>query len=131
MPVIDLNKIRTEKHWANRFKDGIKKGGYFVKTKVQEGVQFVKENPEATAAILTTGTAAVEGTRRLIIGVERQINKRRERHDRDRRTYDHSLDIWLETKRKMTKKDIDRMNELMRRGYKKSEALSMLKLLKR
>lgn len=42
MPVIDLNKIRTENHWTNRIKDKARNIGRTVTKKVKEGIDFVK-----------------------------------------------------------------------------------------
>lgn len=129
MPVIDLKKIKTENHWTNRLKDGIKNFGRKVSNKAKETMDFVKNNPEATAALLATGGAIIGGAGKIVKHISRNANLRQEKYNKERYIYDHSLNLYLKTKRKLTAKDYENINELRKQGYSKSEALLRLNLL--
>lgn len=132
MPVIDLNKIRTEKQWQNRLKDGAKKVGKWTLEKSQEAFEFVKENPQAAALMVGALTAVTGGVKRIARSVDHHAQRRHEQYHRDREVYDHSLNMFLTTKRKLKQKDVDRINEMMRKtGKRKSEVMSDLGLLKK
>lgn len=131
MPVIDLNKIRTENHWTNRLKDKAKEIGKKVVKKTGEAVEFVKENPQAAALMLGAVTTVAGGVKKISRVIDNHAQRRHEQYHRDREIYDHSLNMYLTTKKKLSKKDVDRINEMMRKtGKKKSEVLSDLGLLK-
>lgn len=132
MPVIDLNKIKTENHWTNKAKDKLKEVGRKTLEKSKEAVEFAKENPQAAALIVGAVTAVTGSVKKIARTVDNHAQRRHEQYHRDREIYDHSLNMYLTTKRKLTKKDVDRINEMMRKtGKKKSEVLSELGLLKK
>lgn len=128
MPVIDLNQVRTEKHWTNRVKDFGKKAC----KKAKETVEYVKNNPEQAMARAGAIAAILGGTTKVVQSVNRHIALKQEKHHREREVYDRSLNMYLETRRKLTKKDFDKINEIKRKtGKRTSEVLSDLGLLKR
>ena len=131
MPVIDLNKIKTENHWTNRLKDKAKAIGKKIVQKTGETVEFAKENPQAAALIVGGVTTVAGGVKKVLRTIDNHAQRRHEQYHRDREIYDHSLNMYLTTKKKLSKKDVDRINEMMRKtGKKKSEVLSDLGLLK-
>ena len=131
MPYIDLNKIKTENHWTNRIKDGVKRFGRKAKEKVVGAVEYVKDNPEAAATLLAAGGAAFGAISKLTKGVIRHVNLRQERYNKERYVYDHSLNMYLHTKRKLKNKDVANINRLRKQGLSKSEAMMKLNLLKK
>lgn len=128
MPVIDLNDIRTEKDWRNRIKVFSKK----TFQKAQDAVKYVKDNPKEAMTQLGVIAAVLGGTTKVIKSVNRHNRLRQEKYHREREVYDRSLNMYVTTRRKLTKKDLDRINEIKRKtGKRTSEVLSDLNLLKR
>ena len=126
MPIIDLNKIKTEndKTIGDKFKD-VWAG---VKSKANDGIEWVKKNPKEATGIFAAGAAIIGGLGKTI---NKQITARQERYTKERFIYDHSLNAYLETKRKLTNNDIVKINEERRRtGKKLSEVLAEMNLLK-
>lgn len=130
MPVIDLNKIKTENHWTNKIKDKARNLGRTVKEKAKEGMDFVKENPQTTATLLAAGGTLLGIAHKITKGVQRNVNLRQEKYNKERYIYDHSLNMYLKTKRPLRKADYDRITSMRKNGMKLNEALSKLDLLK-
>ena len=130
MPVIDLKKIRTENHWTNKIKDGVKNFGKTVTKKTKEAVEFVKDNPETAATLLAAGGAVIGVIGKVTKGVTKHVNLRQERYNKERYTYDHSSNMYLKYKRKLTKEDLMNIEELRKKGLTKTQALLKLDLLK-
>ena len=99
MPVIDLTKIKTEKHWTNRVKDGAKKAANWTKDRIVNTVEYVKENPQGAATIVGTVLAVSGGLTKCIKAVNRHKAIRQEKWHREREVYDHSTGMYLQTKR--------------------------------
>lgn len=101
------------------------------KEKLSNGIQWVKEHPTEFGAILTGGAALMTGANKIVKGVNRTVTARQERYNKERFIYDHSLNAYLETNRKLTNNDIVRINaERRRTGKKLSEVLAEMHLLK-
>ena len=130
MPVIDLNKIKTENHWTNRVKDGFRKFKRTVTDKTKEGIEFIKENPKTVMAIAATGTALLGTVHKFVKGTQKSVNLRLEKYNKERYIYDHSLNMYLKTKRPLRKADYDKITTMRKNGMKLNEALSKLDLLK-
>lgn len=131
MPYIDLKKIKTEDHWTNRIKDRVKKVGKFACDKVREGVEFVRDNPQAAATLVAAGAAIIGGVNRISKGVIRNANLRKEKYNKERYVYDHSLNTYLKYKRPLRKEDYKRIAALRKRGMKLNEALLALDLIQK
>lgn len=132
MPVIDLTKIRTEKDWRNRIKDGVKKTFSWGRDRIVNTVEYVKEHPQEAATIAGTAMAVVGGVTKGARAINKHRELRQEKWHREREVYDHSTGMYLQTRRKLKKDDIDRINRIMRKtGKKKSEVMSELNLLKK
>lgn len=130
MPVIDLKKIRTENHWTNRVKNGVKKVTRTVVDKTKEGIEFVKENPQTAATLIAAGGALLGGAHKITKGIQRHVNLKQEKYNKERYIYDHSLNMYLKTKRPLKKSDYDKITTMRKNGMKLNEALSKLDLLK-
>lgn len=99
-------------------------------TKVKETVEWVKENPQA-AAILAGGVTAVAGVaKKGIRAIDKHASLRQEKSNKERYVYDHSLNMYLKTKRPLNRKDVERINAQRKTGKKLSEILEELDLLK-
>ena len=132
MPVIDLNKIKTEKHWTNQVKDKAKKAISWTVEKVTHTVEYVKANPKETAAILASALAVVKGASKGMHAVNRHRELKQEKWHREREVYDHSTGMYLQTNRKLKAADIEQINRIMRQtGKKKSEVMADLNLLRK
>lgn len=126
MPVIDLNKIRTEKHPVNRIKDACKKA----KTKVTDTIIWVRDNPENTVAILGGATAAIKAISSIGKRLTRNAALRQEKYNKERYIYDRSLNTYVKIKRKLTQSDFVKINQMRKKtGKKVSEILSDLDLV--
>lgn len=118
MPKIDWNEIWSKK---DRIYGELKE-------KASSSIEWVKENPKEAVGIFAAAGAIVGGIGKTI---NKQVTVRQERYTKERFIYDHSLNAYLETKRKLTNNDIVRINEERRRtGKKLSEVLAEMKLLK-
>ena len=131
MAVIDLNKIRTEKHWTNRLKDGVKRFGNAVVRKVGEAIEFVRENPQAAATLVAAGGALIGGVHRISKDIIKHQNLKQEKYNKEMYVYDHSLNLWLKYKRPLTAEDYENIAQLRKQGMKLNEALLALDLMQR
>lgn len=128
MPVIDLDKIRTENHWTNKVKDFGRK----VVSKGKDIYEYVKNDPQSAMKAAGVFVALTGGATKVIKTVNRHKTLRQEKFHREREVYDRSLNMYLTTKRKLTKADFDKINKIKRRtGKRTSEVLSDLNLLKK
>jgi len=126
MSKIDIRSI------ALRGKEAIKTGGKWAIEKTKNAIEYAKDNPQGAAAIVGLTMTITGGANKLLRTINRHQKLKQQQYHRDREIYDHSLNMFLTTKRKLTKKDIDKINEIMRKtGKRKSEVLSELNLLKR
>ena len=126
MPVIDLNKIKTEKdkNFGDKLKDICKDA----KEKAGKGIEWIKENPREAVGIFGAAAAIFGAGAKAI---NKNVTARQERYNKERFIYDHSLNAYLETNRKLTNNDIVRINEERRKtGKKLSEVLAEMHLLK-
>ena len=132
MPVIDLNKVRTENHWWCKTKDTAKRLAKATGQKVKETIDYVKENPQGAATIVGIGVTLVGGATKLGRTVNKHREIRQEKWHRDREIYDHSANTFLVTRRKLKSNEIAEMNRRMREtGKKKAEVLRDMNLLKK
>lgn len=100
--------------------------------RVQNGIQWVIENPEKATALAAGGAALLGGANKVIRGVHRNVTVRRELYDKKHRVYDHSTNMYLYTKRPLKKADYDRIYaERRRTGKRVGEILSDMDLLRR
>ena len=132
MPIIDLKTGKVERNFLENAKFRANQAKDWVVEKVQNTVEYVKENPQGAATIIGIGMTVVGGTTKIVKAVNRHQAIKQEKWHREREIYDHSAKVYLTTKRPLRKDDIDRMNKLRReKGLKVSEALSELNLLKK
>ena len=118
MSKIDWSKIKSEK---DRICGELKE-------KAGNSIEWIKENPKEAVGIFAAAGAIVGGIGKTI---NKQVTARQERYTKERFIYDHSLNAYLETKRKLTNNDIVRINDERRRtGKKLSEVLAEMNLLK-
>ena len=98
------------------------------KRKVKEGLctagKFLWDHRMEIAGGVVIATGAAKT-------VNKVANDAHERRLRDRSTYDNRTSTWYETKRKLTNKDNLEIQDLMKSGMTKGEALRELGLLKR
>lgn len=115
-----------------RAKNKAKDAGKWTLGMVRNTIDYAKNNPKDALAFVTLGTTAIGGVNKIFRSINRHRTLRQEKYHREREVYDRSLNMYLVTKRKLKKSDLDRINAYMRKtGKKKSEALSDLNLLKR
>lgn len=132
MPVLNLKDGKIERTFLESVKFHAIRAKDWTVEKVRNTVEYVKENPQGAATIVGLGATIIGGTTKLVKSVNRHQAIRQEKWHHDREIYDHSSNMYLTTKRKLTRDDIDRMNRLKReKGLKTSEALMQLNLLKK
>lgn len=96
--------------------------------KGQSAMKWCVENPEKFGAIV--GSLAVAN--KLARNVRKNIVAEHEIYDKKRRIYDQSLKGYVYTKRPLSSRDIQRINEEKRRtGKRYVEILAEMDLLKR
>lgn len=132
MAVLDFNKNTIERTPVEKVRYAVKTGFNWTAEKVKNAVEYVKEKPQEAATIVGMVLAASGGVTKVAKVINRHVALRQEKYHREREVYDHSTGMYLQTRRKLRKDDIDRINRIMREtGKKKSEVMSELNLLKR
>lgn len=130
MPYIDLKKVRTENHWTNRLKDGLRDFGRASVCKVKECVDFVKENPEAASIIAGFGAAAIGGVKTIVKVTSRHHRIRVENYNKDHYIYDPSMHMKLKTKRKINDNDRKYIAKERQKGKTYHEIIHNMDILK-
>jgi hypothetical protein len=130
MPYIDLKKIRTEKHWTNRIKDGVRRIKDQAVEKCKAAVEYAKENPQVVALLIGGGGMIIKTIGKVTRSIDRHSKLKQETYNKERFIYDRSLNMYLKTKRPLNNKDYKRINERKKKtGRKYSEILDELDLL--
>jgi len=129
MPYIDLNKIKTESHWTNKLKDGAKRVARTVVEKTTDAIMFVKDNPQAAAIILGGAGTLIGVAKKVSHSIDMHSRLKKERYNKERYIYDHSLNMYLKTKRPLKKDDYRRINQKRKEGKRLSEIFQELDLL--
>lgn len=116
-------KKDAAKRWLSGFAQGVKE-------QVQNGADWVKENPAAAATIVTLGTGLVTGAGKIINGIGKHSQAKAEQYKRERTVYDHSTGMYLTTKHKLSANEIAAVHNMKRRtGLSMTEVLMKLDLL--
>lgn len=118
----NFKDFEKQVQWENLKRDVFNKLKGAADTAKKIGVAAWNHRVELSAVVL--GAAGIARTANKI------ANDSHERRYRDRMVYDQSTRNWYETRRKLTNRDILAVDDLMRAGMKKSEALRKLGLLK-
>ena len=92
-------------------------------------IQYVTENPKKVALATVAITALLKNLGRFTNGAGRIISAKQEQYNKERYVYDHSLGIYLKTKRKLTSEDLRMIDRLRTKGFTKVQALMKLGLL--
>lgn len=126
MPVIDLKNIKTEKD--KNFGEKLKDVWNNTKRKTGESIEWIKENPKEAVGIFAASATIVGGIGKTI---SKHVTAKQVQYNKERFIYDHSLNAYLETNRKLTNNDVIQINEERRKtGKKLSEVLAEMHLLK-
>ena len=131
MPVIDMKTGKIERNFIENVKFGVVRAKDWTVEKVRNTVNYVKEDPKRAMEAIGVVTLITGGLTKGVRAINKGRAIREERHHRDLEIYDHSNGQYLELKRKNKKEDIDRLNNLKRKGLRTSEALSRMNLLKK
>ena len=131
MPVIDMKTGKIERNFIENVKFGVVRAKDWTVEKVRNTVNYVKEDPKRAMEAIGVVTLITGGLTKGVRAINKGRAIREERHHRDLEIYHHSNGQYLELKRKLKKEDIDRLNNLKRKGLRTSEALSRMNLLKK
>lgn len=131
MPVIDMKTGKIERTFIENVKFGVVRAKDWTVEKVRNTIDYVKEDPRKAMEAIGVVTLITGGLTKGVRAINKGRAIREERHHRDLEIYDHSNGQYLELKRKLKKEDIDRLNNLKRKGLRTSEALSRMNLLKK
>ncbi len=121
MPILDLNNMKVE----SRFHEFTRKA----KQKAVDAWNWSKNNPELTAGLLTGAAGLAGGLYKLGKGLLRTGNIRMERYNKERYIYDHSLGMYLHTKRKLNNRDYMFINQERQKGRRLSDILQKMNIL--
>jgi hypothetical protein len=119
--IIDLNKVKVESKW-HAFKENAKR-------KAQQGIQWIRENPESAGLLATACTALIGGGLKISKSLVRTHNLKKEQYNKERYIYDRSLGMYLHTKRPLRNKDYVTINRRRQNGEKLSDILESMKIL--
>lgn len=121
MPVLDLKTMKVESKWRSFVTKA--------KHKMQQGMQWVRDNPESAGILATVGTAALGSGVKIAKSLVRTHNLRREQFNKERYIYDRSLGMYLRTKRPLRNKDYISINRRRKNGEKLSDILESMRIL--
>lgn len=121
MPILEIDKMKVQTKWQ-QFKDKAWQ-------KTQAAVRWVENNPEAVGFILTAGTIAAGGIKKICNTIGRQSALRQERYNKERYIYDRSLGMYLHTRRPLTNRDFERISIRRRNGERLSDILYTMGIL--
>jgi ABC-type nitrate/sulfonate/bicarbonate transport system substrate-binding protein len=96
---------------------------------IKELAKWATEDPKRAVALVAVLLGGSRGVSRMVSNIGRFAKARQEKYNKERYTYDHSLDIYLKTKRKLTKRDLMNIERLRGKGYTKAQAMLKLNLL--
>ena len=100
-----------------------------MKNLIKSLIKWASENPRSAAVVIFAIMAGGKEVNKLTKSVNRVVAAKQEQYNRDRYVYDHSLGIYLKTKHRLTKKDLEMIDRLRRRGFSKSQAMIKLNLI--
>ena len=96
---------------------------------IRELAKWAMEDPKRAVAMIAVLLGGSRGLSRMVNNVSRCVKTRQEQYNKDRYVYDHSLGIYLKTKRKLTKQDLLMIERLRGKGFTKAQAMMKLNLL--
>lgn len=121
MPILNLNEMKVE----SKLHEFVGKA----KQKARDAWEWTKNNPEMAAGLLTSAAGLVAGLHKLGKGLLRTNNIRMERYNKERYIYDHSLGMYLHTKRKLNNRDYVFINQERKKGRRLSDILQKMNIL--
>ena len=121
MPILEINKMKVQTKWQE-----IKDKAW---QKTKAAVRWIEENPEAVGFILTAGTIAAGGIKKVCSTIGRQNALRQERYNKERYIYDRSLGMYLHTRRPLTNRDFERISVRRKNGERLADILYSMGIL--
>lgn len=96
---------------------------------IRELAKWATEDPKRAVALIAVLLGGSRGLSRTVNSIGRCVRARQEKYNKERYTYDRSLDIYLKTKRKLTSRDLEMIERLRGKGFTKAQAMRKLNLL--
>lgn len=121
MPILEIDKMKVQTKWQE-----IKDKAW---QKTKAAVRWIEENPEAVGFILTAGTIAAGGIKKVCNTIGRQSTLRQERYNKERYIYDRSLGMYLHTRRPLTNRDFERISVRRKKGERLADILYSMGIL--
>ena len=121
MPILNLNEMKVE----SKLHEFVGKA----KQKARDAWEWMKNNQEMAAGLLTSAYGLAAGLHKLGKGLLRTNNIRMERYNKERYIYDHSLGMYLHTKRPLKNKDYVFISNERQKGRKLSDVLQKMNIL--
>lgn len=121
MPVIYPNKIKVESKW-HQFTTKAKE-------KAMAAARWIHDNPDTVALVTTIGGALIGGGIKITKSAIRSHNLKKEQFNKERYIYDHSLGMYLRTRRPLRNNDYVIINARRANGERLSDILVSMRLL--
>lgn len=100
------------------------------KRKVDETINWVRENKEVLVLIIPAAVTITKGSLRVVNSISRNVALMQEKRIKDLKIYDRSLGRYLDLKRPLTQNDMKTVLERKDNGEKLSNILMDMNLLK-
>ena len=91
--------------------------------------KWIAENPQRAGVILAALAAGSHEVSKVIKGINRFVTAKQEKYNKGRYVYDHSLNLYLKTTRKLTANDLRKIDRLRAKGLSKYQAMLRLGLI--
>lgn len=113
-----------------KLKEKLSEGWEKTKKKGSEALEWMQDNPELTIALAPVALAAIGGGAKVIRGMSRKSDLRRQKMLKELYIYDHSNGVYIRVKHPMSGREAATFSKLRRSGLSVSEALERMHLIK-
>lgn len=113
-----------------KIKEKLSEGWEKTKKKGVQTLEWMQNNPELTIALTPVALAAIGGGAKVIRGISRKNDLRRQKLLKELYVYDHSNGVYIRVKHPLSGKEAATFSKLRRSGCTVSEALEKMRLIK-
>lgn len=113
-----------------KIKEKLSEGWEKAKKKGTDALEWMQDNPELTIALAPVAIAAIGGGAKVVRGISRKTDLKRQKMLKELYIYDHSNGVYIRVKHPLSGKEAATFSRLRRSGLSVSEALEQMRLIK-